>query len=274
MTIFRKATARLPTLALTALGLLTAAAPAAAHDTWFEWLPRTERGEAVLGLGTGHQFPAYEVRVPLRVVSNAVCGDNAGRTVALRWMDDEGKRLLLRSTRPLPTDAALSCVARLEPTNIKIDNDTVDLYFAEARPPDAVRAHWQQLREKGVRWQETYTKLARIMMGGNLASGDTSHGLDVRVENTSPVLRVGDTLQLQVLREGQPLPGQMMELRSDLSPLGIWRQSDAQGRISFPLPLAARWLLRGINIRPAPADPQRWESDFLTVVLEVLPAAR
>ena len=30
----------------------------------------------------------------------------------------------------------------------------------------------------------------------------------------------------------------------------------------------------GVHLRPSPADPQRWESDFLTVAFEVLPAAR
>ena len=262
------------TRALLAAVLVLAGGTAAAHDTWFEIQPPTERGEKVFALGTGNQFPGYEAAVRLDHVQNAACGDTGGRGVALRWMADEPTRLLVRSTRPLPADTALSCVARLAPAEISIDDATVEIYFQEARPPEAVRARWKQLREQGVRWQETYTKLARIMMSGNLASGDTSRGLDVKVENSVPVLRVGDSLQIQVLRDGQPLAGQMMEVRSDLSPIGFWRQSDAQGRISFPLPLAARWLLRGVHLRPSPADPQRWESDFLTVAFEVLPAAR
>jgi hypothetical protein len=110
------------------------------------------------------------------------------------------------------------------------------------------------------------------MMPGNMASGDTSQGLDLRVENTNAVLRVGDTLQVQMLRKGQALPGIAMELRNDLSPVGIWRKSDEQGRISFPLPLAARWLLRGVDLRPAANAAERWESDFLSVAFEVLTA--
>ncbi len=123
-------------------------------------------------------------------------------------------------------------------------------------------------------WKESYTKLARVMMSGNLASGDTSQGLDVRVENTNPVLRKGDTLQVQILRDGQPLAGQAMELRNDLSPIGIWRKSDDQGRISFPLPLATRWLLRGVDLRPAPNAPERWDSHFLSLAFEVLEPAK
>jgi hypothetical protein len=258
--------------ALVALALAFIGGAVQAHDSWFELLPATERGEAVFALGTGNQFPAFDSPLGLQSVKSTGCGDNAGRSVALRWMADQPTRLLLRTTRPLPPQTPLSCVARLAPAEASIDNATVELYFKEVQPSDAVRARWAQLREQGVRWQETYTKLARLMMPGNLASGDTSQGLDVRVENTDPVLRKGDTLRVQVLRNGQPLAGQMMELRSDLSPIGIWRRSDEQGRIEFALPLAARWLLRGVDLRPAPGQSERWESDFLSVALEVLPA--
>lgn len=259
--------------ALTA-ALLVVGTVAHAHDTWFEAQPATERGESVFALGTGNQFPAFEEGVRLDWLLAAACGDAAARSVPLRWMADQPKRLVLRTTRPLAAGTALSCVARLAPNEVRIDDPKiVDKYFDEARPGEAVRARWRQLREQGVTWQETYRKLARIMMSGNLASGFNSQGLDVRVENTTPVLRVGDTLQVQVLFDGKPLAGQMMELRSDLSPLGIWRQSDEQGRVSFPLALAARWLLRGINLRASPTDAKRWESDFITVALEVMPAA-
>jgi hypothetical protein len=263
----------MPTNTLIAFALALSCGAAAAHDTWFEAQAATESGEAVFALGTGNQFPALETAVRLDGMVSAGCGDTAGRSVPLRWMADQPTRLLMRSTRPLPANTALSCVARLAPAQISIDDATVELYFAEAQPPQAVRDHWKQLRDKGVRWQETYTKVARIMMNGNWASGDTSRGLDVRVENIQPVLRVGDTLEIQVLFNGKPLAGQMMEMRNDFSRFGLWRKSDEQGHISFPLPLAARWLLRGINLRPAVADNQRWESDFLTVALEVVKAA-
>jgi Domain of unknown function (DUF4198) len=243
---------------------------ASAHDTWFERLENTERGEAVLALGTGNQFPAFDTPLRIDSVKVAGCGDTAGKGVSLRWMADQPTRMLMRTTRPVPSGTALSCLARLATAEVSIDNPTVELYFKEVQPSEAVRARWARLRDKGVKWQESYTKLARIMMPGNMASGDTSQGLDLRVENTNPVLRVGDTLQVQMLRNGQPLPGIAMELRNDLSPIGIWRKSDEQGRISFPLPLAARWMLRGVDLRPASDASERWESDFLSVAFEVL----
>jgi uncharacterized GH25 family protein len=95
-------------------------------------------------------------------------------------------------------------------------------------------------------------------------------GLDVRLDSPLP-LRAGDTLRAQVLRDGQPLAGLPVELRNDLLAVGIWRQTDEQGRIELVLPLAANWLLRGVDLRPAADHPDRWDSRFISLGLQVLP---
>jgi uncharacterized GH25 family protein len=83
-------------------------------------------------------------------------------------------------------------------------------------------------------------------------------------------LRVGDVMQVQLLRDGRPLPNHAVEWRNDLSPIGLWRQTDAEGRLALPLPLAARWLLRSIDLRPSATAADAWESRFLGVSFEVL----
>jgi hypothetical protein len=60
-----------------------------------------------------------------------------------------------------------------------------------------------------------------------------------------------------------------VELRSDLSPVGIWRSTDDQGRVWVVLPLAARWILRGTDPRPAADGSDRCESRFVTLGFEV-----
>jgi hypothetical protein len=94
--------------------------------------------------------------------------------------------------------------------------------------------------------------------------------LDLRMETPGP-LRAGDTLRVQLLRDGQPLAGLPLELRSELSPLGIWRQTDTEGRISVPVPLAARWLLRGVELMPSERRADAWDSRFVSLAFEVLP---
>jgi hypothetical protein len=257
-----------------ALGLLCAvlAGPAAAHDTWFALQPPTDRGEAVLALGTGNQFPQQEVPVALQQLQASGCRGEGQREAPLRWVADRPTALLLRSARPVPAAVALTCWAQLVPIDIQIDDATVEVYLKEINATPAVRERWAALRARGVRWQETYVKHARIEIDGAAAAPAApvaGLGMDVRLETTQRPLRAGDTLRFQVLRDGAPLAGLPVELRSDLSPLGIWRQTDAEGRVELTVPLAARWILRGTDPRPAAQDPDRWESRFVTLAFEV-----
>lgn len=282
------------------LTLLALALPARAHDTWWAAEPITERGELVLALGTGNQFPRYDSTVPLQHVARSGCladnsGDNPGRSFALRWMADRPDALVLRTTRAVPATQAVSCWAQLQALEVRIDKpETVTVYLAEIHASPAVRERWADLLARGVAWQETYTKHARAELSATLpatlpaaapqagAASDPPGGaaatpaipglgMDVRIESTRRPLRVGDTLRAQVLRDGQPLAGQAMELRSNLSPVGLWRTTDAQGRLEITVPLAARWLLRGVDLRPSAQQPDQWDSRFVTLAFDVLP---
>lgn len=260
----------------TALSLL--AGSAAAHDSWLVPLPRTDRGEAVLALGTGNQFPVMETPISLALLARTGCqGEGPQRPAPMRWVADRPTALVLRTARPQPVGEALSCWAQLRPIDIEIDDATVEIYLQEVNASAAVRERWQGLRARGVRWKESYTKHARIEIAAAEVASSTAVpapvpglGLDLRIETPLP-LRVGDMLRAQLLRDGQPLAGQALELRSDLSPVGIWRQTDAEGRIRIALPLAANWLLRGVELRPSATQPDGWDSRFVTLAFEVLP---
>jgi hypothetical protein len=269
--------------ALAAAVLALLAGPSFAHDSWFAALPRTDRGEAVFAFGTGNQFPVMEVTIPLFQLRGSGCQGQAQRAAPMRWVADRPVALLLRSARPVAATSALTCWAQLHPIDIEIDsNDTVDVYLKEVSALPAVRERWAALRARGVRWQETYTKVARVELNALEAESGAAAAtpeppalidglaLDLRIESGGP-LRAGDTLRAQLLRDGQPLAGLPLELRSDLSPVGIWRQTDAEGRISVPVPLAARWLLRGVDLRPSERRADAWDSRFITLAFEVLP---
>ena len=51
-------------------------------------------------------------------------------------------------------------------------------------------------------------------------------------------IAVGQPLAFQVLRDGRPLAGFPVELVSERSPLGIWRETDANGMLHHTLPFA------------------------------------
>jgi hypothetical protein len=84
-----------------------------------------------------------------------------------------------------------------------------------------------------------------------------------------PVQR-GDEVVFQVLRDGRPLPGLAVQLRSDLSPIGLWHQTDADGRVRARLPLPGHWVLRGTDLRPSATERDQWDSRFLTLAFDVV----
>jgi hypothetical protein len=260
-----------------------AAVAAQAHDTWFTPLPATARGQWVLALGTGTLYPAYEVPVAAAQIAGSGCVGDGVRETPLRDAGElsfDGLRqwltappaLLLRTGRPVSPAATASCWAQLVPIDIGIDNPIVDIYLDEIHAPPSVRERWAALKARGVRWQETYVKHARIEIDGE-GAGSTAAlpglGMDARIETTPRPLSAGDTVRFQVLRDGLPLAGFAVQLRSDLSPVGIWRSTDAEGRVEVVLPLAGRWILRGTDVRPAADGSERWDSRFLTLAFEV-----
>ncbi|MCB1997298.1 MAG: hypothetical protein KDG57_15725, partial [Rhodoferax sp.] len=221
---------RWPTLALLC-GL--AAAPVAAHDSWFTPLPPTARGQLVLALGTGTAYPRYEVAIAPAQLADSGCIGEGVREKPLRDGVDlslDGIRqwfaaaasappvLALRTGRPVSPVVSVSCWARLVPIDIGIDDATVDIYLDEVQALPAVRERWASLKARGVRWQETYVKHARIEIDGE---GDTAavatpalpaSGLDLRLEAARRPLRAGDSVHFQLLRDGQPLAGQPLQL--------------------------------------------------------------
>jgi len=263
---------------LLAVALLFALGSASAHDSWFMPLPAAMSGAAEFALGTGNMFPRQETPIPVKLLRSTGCSSEGTPAAPMRWMADQPSAVLLRSAQPVAAKSTLTCWAQLQPIEVAIDDAMVDIYLREINALPVVRERWAALKARGVRWQETYTKHARIeynptagaklLNGGADAIAIDGLGMDIRLESPQP-LRVGDTLRAQLLRDGKPLAGMPVELRNNLSPFGIWRQTDAEGRLQVTVPLASRWLLRSVDLRPA-GTSDRWDSRFVTLAFEVL----
>lgn len=260
---------------LAAAAVLGLAGPAQAHDTWLEPMAATARGELPLVLGTGTRYPTFEFPIRLQQLASSGCRAEDVPAARLSWVADRPDALLLRSAQPLAGAAAPVCWAQLLPIALEgIAPETVALYLDEINAPAAVRAAWAAQQARGVRWQESYVKHARIELEGAKPASAPAQpvpmGMDVLMTAPRRPAQAGDALEFQLLRDGQPLAGQAVEFRSNLSRFGFWRQTDAQGRVHFTPPLPARWLLRGTELRLADGDPDRWQSRFLTLVFEVV----
>lgn len=247
------------------LGALAGAA--GAHDTWFALRPSARGGEVALALGTGQRFPVQETGVVAEALRAAGCRDAAGAARPLRPGAVQ--------PQALPLSAALggadgSCWAQLQPLDITLDAAHVALYLDEIRAPPAVREAWRAQQQRGLPWQERYTKHARIELGAG-TPGPVPLALDVVPEHPLPA--VGGTLAFTLLHDGRPLPGQAVQALHADTGLGFWLQTDGEGRARLRLPLPGAWLLRGTRLEPDAATPGAWHSQFFTLALQLSGAA-
>jgi hypothetical protein len=263
--------------------LLALAGGVQAHDTWFAPQPPGPEGELVLALGTGERFPRQETALDKDLVQASGCqalGPGAAPTGPLQWMAYRPDAVLLRAQTPASNDTRLSCWLQAMPLAITLDDRTVKLYLDEIRALPAVRTRWAALQARGVRWQERYVKHARIELpaaapgaanAGLPGQAGGAPGLDLQADMPAAPLRAGDALRVRLLRDGQPLAGLPLALRNDRSPLTLWHRSDADGWVTAVLPLAARWLLSGVDLRPSAVDADGWDSGFVSLHIETLP---
>jgi uncharacterized GH25 family protein len=245
-----------------------------AHDSWLSPSRHdSPGGPAVLELSTGNRYPVQEFSQTPESVVRSQCIDGKGRATSLRplkvhpqWLD-----LVSGSRHPL-----LSCWVELDAAEIAdLEPGLVNVYFAEIRASAFHRETWAALQARKLPWRESYRKFARIELPSaatpaQLASARRPAGLDLEIVIVGDQpFAVGQPISFQVLRDGKPLPQFPVELVSERSPLGIWRQTDAQGMLQHTLPFAGRWLLRGTDLRLSAARPDTWQSRFVTLAFEM-----
>jgi hypothetical protein len=244
---------------------------AQAHDTWFEALPATAAAAgSELALGTGNQFPAMESPLAASSLVHSGCITAAGERLPLQALRSTGQALRLWA----PAQAR-SCWAQSEAFDVTIGPALVAVYFKEIQASATLRAAWAQLQQRGLPWRERYVKHARIELGELTDKpGTTPLAMDMQLLTPDAPVRAGSVINAVVLRDGQPLADQAIELRGDNSKVGFWRRSDAQGQVQFTVPLAGRWILRGTDVRPSPERPDTWDSRFITLAFDVKSAPR
>lgn len=252
-----------------ALAAALAASAAHGHDTWFAPLPGDTPGSVALALGTGNQFPVHESGIDVKHLLFSGCrGEVPGSLMALQRTADAPTALNLRVRAD--RQQALTCWAQTASFEVMLPDDKIALYFKEIQAPASVRETWAAMRARGIAWKERYTKHARIELNpGVNATRPVNMAMDAVLEAPQHTPRRGDALQFRVLRNGHPLPDFAVELRGNQLPIGLWRKTDAEGRVHFAAPLAGRWVLRGTELRLSETEPDVWESRFVTLAFEI-----
>ena len=257
--------------------LWLAAVPGHAHDSWLSPSRHAApSGPLVLELATGNRFPVQEFSQAPGTVARAQCVGDKGGELALRPVREQSQWLDLAVDGTGGDRQPLACWLELHSALIELAPRLVDVYFAEIKASAANRQAWAALQARGLPWHESYRKFARIELAAlgsaspaqiRAARRPAGLGLEIVVLGERPIAP-GQPLAFQVLRDGQPLPGFAVELVSERSPVGIWRQTDADGMLRHSLPFTGRWLLRGTELRPSPRRAGSWDSRFVTLAIE------
>lgn len=249
------------------LGLSVATA-ASAHDTWLLARPDAAAGNLTFDLTSGMGFPTLESPIaPVRV-------DAAHVRIGGRILDLQPERsdhsLVLKLADVSP-GAGVAWVS-LKPKSLDLDLAKVDEYMDEIGATAAFR---ESVKNRGVkRWRERYAKHAKtfVMVGAPAAatwSESVGQVLEIVPDTNPATLRAGSAFAVRVLRNGKPFAGFVLGIVGEGNTSIAYASTDTQGGVSFTVPRAGKWLLRGTDLRPSKEPDLEWESDFATLTFEV-----
>jgi uncharacterized GH25 family protein len=125
------------------------------------------------------------------------------------------------------------------------------------------------------RWRERYAKHTKTFVRVGEPQDDRSWAepvgseLEIVPEKDPTALRVGDELQVRVLKGGAPHRDFALNAVAGGAAKGETKRTDAEGRAVFRLNKAGPWLLRGTDVRRTTEPDADWESDFATLTLSV-----
>ena len=256
---------------LPALLCATLSAVAFAHDTWLvAQRPTAAPGNSVtLDLTSGVAFPALESAIkPERVARASV--RLAGKTSPVKNRKSATHSLLFTALLPEPGIATVW--VELAPKSLDLTPPQVKEYLDEiGASPEIRRAY--EAAPKPRRWREVYAKHAKTFLRVGQPQSDRSWaepvGMDLEIvpEKDPSTLHAGDELPVRVIRLGKPAASFPVGLVREGDAHGTLKTTDSEGRVTFRLDRAGRWMLRGTDLRRSTKPQTDWESDFTTLTL-------
>jgi uncharacterized GH25 family protein len=258
----------LPALML-AVALSTSAS---AHDTWLipDLFNLAPKATVTLDMTSGMEFPKLDVGPKPERVESANCR-LAGKTF------DITNKLAAPNSLQFKAELAEAGVAtfwvKLPPRSIELKPEEVKEYLDEVDAPEALRKQWAEMKEQ--RWRESYTKHPKTFARVGEPSSDRSWAepvgmfLEIVPEKDPTGLKAGDDFPVRVLKDGKPFATFSLNAVSAGQTKGETRKTDSEGRVKFRVGTAGRWLLRGTDIRKSNQPETDWESDFVTLTVEV-----
>jgi uncharacterized GH25 family protein len=245
---------------------------ALSHDTWL--LPNRTTvpvGASItsdLTSGMAFPLPAYAIKTERIERASMRLG---GRLTEITARRAAPKSLRLTTLFDQPGMATLW--VELKPKSLTLTPKLVTEYLDEIGASEEIRQI--QAQSKPQRWRELYTKHAKTFVQVGHAGQDQSWAepvgmaLEIVPEKDPTSLRAGDDFPVRVLKQGKPLADFPLGLIREQTTKGLIQKTNAEGRTTFKLNRAGRWLLRGTELRRSSSPDTDWESDFTTLTIEV-----
>lgn len=257
----------LPTLILA----ISLSCSARAHDTWLipDQFNLAPKSTVTLDMTSGMEFPKLDTGPKPERVQSAQCR-LAGKTFEITNKAAAPNSLQFKTE--LPEAGVATFWVKLPARSIELKPEEVKEYLDEVDAPEALRKQWAEMKEP--RWRESYTKHQKTFARVGDPTSDLSWAapvgtfLEIVPEKDPTMLKAGDDFPVRVLKDGKPFAGFSLNAVNAGQPKGETRKSDSEGRVTFRLDAAGRWLLRGTDIRKSNQPETDWESDFVTLTVE------
>lgn len=243
-----------------------------AHDTWLipDQFNLAPKSTVTLDMTSGMEFPKLDAGPKPERVQSAQCR-LAGKTFEITNKAAGPNSLQFKAELP---DAGIATFwVKLPPRALELKPEEVKEYLDEVDAPEALRKQWAEMKEQ--RWRESYTKHQKTFARVGDPASDLSWAepvgtfLEIVPEKDPTTLKAGEDFPVRVLKDAKPFAGFSLNALGAGQTKGETRKTDSDGRVTFRLHAAGRWLLRGTDIRKSNQPDTDWESDFVTLTFEV-----
>jgi uncharacterized GH25 family protein len=256
---------------------------AGAHETWLWSIQRTVTAGATLNIEmtSGDIFPLIDSGVRPERVAKAACIQGSEKftltPVVSATVQTPDNKVLAFIAKP-PAAGGVTCYTQLYPKILDLALNKVEIYLNDIDASAETRAA-SAASPKPKRWIESYTKNSKVIVPAQVSPQTRTIyqptpvglGLEFVPEIDLTTGEVLDNLPILVLRDGKPLTGLSIELISERGIKPVRIRSDKDGRVVFAAPAAGRWMLSATDLNLVNAKKSIWESQFSTLVFEVLP---
>jgi uncharacterized GH25 family protein len=244
---------------------------AVAHDFWIE--PSTYRPQVgtnlMASLRVGQDLIGDPVARDSSMIERFIVRDGAGeRDIAGLERRDPAGYLAVQH----PGLAVIGYRSR--PKYLEMAADKFEQYLKD-EGLEAVIASRKRSGDSLKPSREIFSRCAKaiIFTAGSGTGARLDSPLAFRYEivpKTNPYQMKSDEMNVVVLYDGKPLPNALVVAMHQEDPsLRLRLRSDAKGRVAFQLPKRGIWLIKSVQMIPAPAGSNAdWESLWASLTFE------